>query len=234
MATITLVAPGGIKAALEKLIPRFEQASGHKVAPTFTSGGSAKAKTVAGEVFDVPIVQPPLDTVLGSGHVVARSETPVATVNVVVAVRSDVPKPDISTSAGVKRLLLSAQSVSCPSAERGAACGVSFDASLKKLGITDAMAPKMKAAPGGWGAIEMLARGEVEVGITFASENDPDPRVTVLGPMPRDISEPTGFVAFVHARSTAADAASSLVKFLSSRDAAGILEECGMVPAQAR
>jgi molybdate transport system substrate-binding protein len=234
MATITLVAPGGIKAALEKLIPRFEQASGHTVAPTFTSGGSAKAKTVAGEIFDVPIVQPPLDTVLASGHVVAKSETPVATVNVVVAVRSDVPKPDITTSAGVKRLLLDAQSVSCPSAERGAACGVSFDASLKKLGITDAMAPKMKVAPGGWGAIEMLARGEVEVGITFASENDPDPRVTVLGPMPRDISEPTGFVAFVHARSTAPDAASSLVKFLSSRDAVGILEECGMVPAQTR
>jgi molybdate transport system substrate-binding protein len=231
--TITLVAPGGIKAALERLIPEFERRTGLKVAPTFTSGGNAKAKTVEGELFDVPIVQPPLDAVRASGQVQTKSETPVATVSVVVAVRSDAPKPDISTSAGVKRLLLGAQSVSCPSAARGAACGVSFQASLDKLGITEAMAPKVKAAPGGWGAIEMLARGEVEIGITFASENDPDPRVTIVGAMPRDISEPTGFVAFVHARSQEPDAAAALVTFLSGPDAVPTFEACGMVPARA-
>ncbi len=129
----------------------------------------------------MPVVQPPLDSVLASGNVVAASEAPLATVSVVVAVRSDRPKPDISNGEAVKRLLLGAQTVACPSAARGAACGVSFDASLAKLGIAEAMAPKMKAAPSGWGAIEMLARGEVEIGITFASEMDPDPRVAVAG-----------------------------------------------------
>jgi molybdate transport system substrate-binding protein len=229
-AAITLVAPGGIRAALQRLIPVFEQQSGHKVTPTFTSGGSAKAKTVEGELFDVPIVQPPLDSVLASGHVVAESETPLATVSVVVAVRSGIPKPDISSGEAVKRLLLAAQSVACPSAARGAACGVSFDATLAKLGITEAMATKMKAAPGGWGAIEMLGRGEVEVGITFASEIDPDPNVELLGPLPRDISIPTGFVAFVNTRSKEPDAAAALIRFLSSPAAAKTFEECGMVP----
>ena len=228
---ITLVAPGGIRAALQKLIPEFEKRCGHTVTPTFTSGGSAKAKTVEGELFDVPVVQPPLDSVLASGNVVRTSETPLATVSVVIAVRSDVPKPDISTGEAVKRLLLGAQSVACPSAARGAACGVSFDASLAQLGITDAMAPKVKAAPGGWGAIEMLARGEVAVGITFNSEYDPDPRVQMLGPLPRAISVPTGFVAFVHARSKAPETAAALVKFLSSPEAAKTFEDCGMVPS---
>jgi ABC-type molybdate transport system substrate-binding protein len=78
----------------------------------------------------------------------------------------------------------------------------------------------------------MLARGEVEIGITFASEIDPDPRVALLGPLPRDISEPTGFVAFVHARSKEQNAAAVLVDFLSSADAAKIFEACGMVPAK--
>jgi len=233
MQELTLVAPGGIRAALQRLIPVFAERSGHRVAPTFTSGGNAKAKTVAGELFDVPIVQPPLDSVLASGHVRAESETPLATVNVIVAIRSGVPAPDISGGDGVKRLLLGAQSVACPSAARGAACGVSFDATLAQLGIAGAMAPKMKAAPGGWGAIEMLARGEVEVGITFASEIDPDPRVQVLGPLPRDISVPTGFVAFVNARSEAPEQAAALIRFLASPEAGKTFADCGMVPAPA-
>jgi molybdate transport system substrate-binding protein len=229
-AEITLVAPGGIRAALQQLLPAFARQSGHTVTPTFTSGGSAKAKTVDGELFDVPIVQPPLASVLASGNVLAASETALATVSVVVAVRSDIARPDISTGEAVKRLLLAAQTVACPSAARGAACGVSFDATLATLGITTAMAPKMRAAPGGWGAIEMLARGEVEIGITFASEIDPDPRVALLGALPRDISVPTGFTAFVHARSAVPDAAAALVAFLSAPDAAKTFEQFGMVP----
>lgn len=230
-AKISVVAPGGIRTALQQLIPLFEKQSGHKVTPTFTSGGTAKAKTVAGELFDVPIVQPPLDSVIASGHVRAETEAALATVSVVVAVRSGVARPDISTAEAVKRMLLAAQSVACPSAARGAACGVSFEATLAKLGIAETMAPKIKPAPGGWGAIEMLARGEVEVGITFASEFEADARVELLGPLPRDISEPTGFVAFVNARSKEPDAAAALVEFLSSPDAAKAFEESGMVPA---
>jgi molybdate transport system substrate-binding protein len=230
-AEITLVAPGGIRAALQQLIPAFERQTGHKVTPTFISGGAAKAKTVDGEMFDVPIVQPPLDTVIASGNVRTASETPLATVSVVVAIRAGLPPPDISSGEAVKRLLLGAQSVACPSAARGAACGVSFDATLATLGITEAMALKMRAAPGGWGAIEMLGRGEVEVGITFASEIDPDPNVQLLGPLPRAISTPTGFVAFVHARSQEPDAAAALVAFLSAPAAAKTFEDCGMVPS---
>ena len=231
MATITLVAPGGIRAALQQLIPLFEAASGHKVEPTFTSGGNAKAKTVEGALFDVPVVQPPLDSVRASGHVRRDSETPLATVSVVVAVPSAGPKPDIATGEAVKRLLLNAKSIACPSAERGAACGVSFNESLATLGITQAVAPKMKASQGGWGAVEMVAKGEVEIGITFASEQDPDPRVTILGALPREISEPTGLVAFVHARSTEADTAAAFLKFLRSPEAAKGFEANGMVPA---
>jgi molybdate transport system substrate-binding protein len=229
-AEITVVAPGGIRTALQKLIPVFERQTGHKVAPTFTSGGAAKAKTIDGELFDVPIVQPPLDGVVASGHVLANSETALATVSVVVAVRSGIPKPDIRSGEGVKRLLLAAQSVACPSAARGAACGVSFDATMAKLGIAEAMASKIKPAPSGWEAIAMLARGEVEIGVTFMSEIEADPRVELLGALPRDISVPTGFVAFVNARSKAPDAAAALVEFLASADAAKIFAECGMAP----
>src|SRR3979490_365747 len=98
---VTLVAPGGIRAAVEQMIPDFERKTGHKVKATFGSGGGTKAQVVKGDPFDVPIVQPPLPEVIASGHVVAASETPLAIVEVGIAVRTGAPKPDISTADAV-------------------------------------------------------------------------------------------------------------------------------------
>src|SRR5439155_6312149 len=95
---VTLIAPGGIRAAIEKLIPEFERKTGYKVKATFGSGGGTKQQVVRGEPFDVPIVQPPYPEVLASGHVLSSSETPLATAAVAVAVRKGNPKPAIPTA----------------------------------------------------------------------------------------------------------------------------------------
>src|SRR5262249_61374342 len=91
-AELTLIAAGGIRAALEELIPAFERATGHKVKATFGSGGGTKERIVKGEPFDVPVAQPPLDPVIASGHVAPQSETPLATVSIGLAVRAGAPK----------------------------------------------------------------------------------------------------------------------------------------------
>src|ERR1051325_9230509 len=111
---VTLIAPGGARAAVEKMIPAFEKQTGHKVKATFGSGVGTKQQVIRGEAFDVPIVQPPLMPVLDSGHVVKSSETPLATVAVGVAVRKGAAKPDVSTPEAVKRTLLAAKSISYP------------------------------------------------------------------------------------------------------------------------
>jgi len=229
---LTLVAPGGIRTALQHLIPGYEKASGNKVTASFVSGGATKQKIVDGELFDVPVIQPPYDAVLASGNIDAKSETPLATVSVVAAIRAGMPKPDISNGEALKKLLLSVASISCPSIARGAACGVSFEATLAKLGIKDAIVPKIVAAPSGWESVKMLGRGEVELGITFASENDPNPDVQMLGALPREVSVPTGFVGFIHARTAHREAAAALLKHFSSDEAAKIFRECGMTPGK--
>ncbi|HEY1267350.1 MAG TPA: substrate-binding domain-containing protein, partial [Candidatus Binatia bacterium] len=85
-AEITLIAPGGIRAAFEEILPAFERATGHKVKATFGSGGGTKERIVKGEPFDVPVAQPPFDPVIASGHVERQSETPLATVSIGLAV----------------------------------------------------------------------------------------------------------------------------------------------------
>ena len=228
---ITLIAPGGIRAAIEKLIPEFERVTGHKVKATFGSGGGTKQQVARGEPFDVPVVQPPYPEVLASGHVVADSATPLATVAVAVAVRKGERKPDISTPDAVKRMLLAARSIAYPDARGGAAAGVSFEDTLKKLGIADEMQPKIKRAQGGAGAMTMLAKGEVDIGLTFLSEIT-DPGVETVGILPREISTPTALVGFLSTHAKSPDAARALLRFLSSPDAAKAYIASGMKPGR--
>jgi molybdate transport system substrate-binding protein len=231
-AEITLIAPGGIRAAIEQMIPAFERKTGHKVQATFGSGGGTKARVVKGDPFDVPVVQPPLPEVIASGHVDAASETPLANVAVGVAVRTGAPKPDISSADAVKRMLLGAKAIAYPNAASGAAAGVSFNETLTRLGIAEEMKPKIRIAQGGRGAMELLAKGEVDIGLTFISEIITEPGVEVVGPLPRDISARTELVAFVAAHAKDPAAAKALVAYLSGPEAAKVYAERGMQPGR--
>ena len=228
---VTLIAPGGIRAAIEQLITGFERKTGHKVKATFGSGGGTKQQVVRGEAFDVPVVQPPYPEVLASGNVVASSATPLASVSVGVAVRQGAAKPDISTPDAVKRMLLAAKSISYPNEAGGAAAGVSFDETLKKLGIAEQMEPKIKRAQGGAGAMAAVAKGVVEIGLTFLSEMDL-PGIIVVGPLPREISTPTTLVGFVSSHAKDPAAAKALLEYLSSADAAAVYSAQGMQPGR--
>ena len=229
---ITLIGPGGIRAAGEQLITGFEKATGHKVKATFGSGGRTKQQVIKGEPFDVPIVQLPLEPVIASGHVIAASETLLATVAVGVAVRSGAPKPDISSADAVKRLLLGSKTIAYPNAATGAAAGASFNETLQKLGIADVMKSKIIIAQGGRGAMELLAKGEVDFGLTFISEIITEPGVEVVGPLPRDISTPTALVGFLSVHAKDREAANALLRYLSSPEAAKVYLQRGMQPGR--
>jgi molybdate transport system substrate-binding protein len=228
---ITLIAPGGIKAAVEQLIPGFEAKTGHKVKATFGSGLGTKKQVAAGEAFDVPIVQPPYPEVLASGNVVAGSATTLASVAVGVAVKQGAPKPDISTPDAVKRTFLAAKSIAYPDPSGGAAAGVSFDETLKKLGIAKEMEPRLKRAQGGAGAMAMAAKGEAEIGVTFLSEMN-EPGINIVGALPRDISTPTTLTGFVSSHAKDPAAAKALLEYLSSPAAAAVYKAQGMQPGR--
>src|SRR5579864_1487988 len=236
---VTLIAPGGIRAPIEQLIPSFEKKTGYKVNATFGSGGGTKQQVIRGDVFDVPIVQPPYPDVLASGNVVESTAAPLASVAVGVCVRQGAPKPDISTAEAVKKMLLSAKSIAIPDAALGAAAGVTINKMLKDMGIDDQIEPKLKrprgSGPGGSGGgnavASMVAKGEVEIGMTFYSEIN-DPGVFKVGMLPKEVSPRTALVGFVSAHSKNPEGAKALLQYISSPEAMKVYTEVGMVPGK--
>lgn len=236
---VTLIAPGGIRAPIEQLIPGFEKNTGYKVNATFGSGGGTKKQVINGDVFDVPIVQPPLPEVIASGNVVESTATPLASVAVGVAVKKGSPRPDISSAEAVKKMLLSAKSIVCPDAATGAAAGVSINEMLKRLGIDEQIEPKLTrphgTGPGGAGGgavvSAMVGRGEVEIGMTFISEMN-DPGIDIVGPLPREVLPWTPLVGFISTHSKNPEAAKALLQYLSSPEAVAAYNAAGMQPGK--
>ena len=236
---VTLIAPGGIRAPIEQLIPGFEKKTGYKVNATFGSGGGTKQQVVRGDVFDVPIVQPPLPDVLASGNVVESTATPLASVAVGIAVKKGAPKPDISSTEAVKKMLLSAKSIVCPDAATGAAAGVSINDMLKKLGIDEQVEPKLKrvrgTGPGGAGGgtmvSGMVAKGDAEIGMTFVSEMN-DPGIDIVGTLPKEVSPWTPLVGFISTHAKNPEAAKALLQYLSSPVATAAYKAAGMQPGK--
>jgi molybdate transport system substrate-binding protein len=228
---VTLIAPGGARAAVEALIPGFEKKTGYKVKATFGSGGGTHKQVVNGDAFDVPIVQPPYQDVIASGNVVKTTEKPLASVAVGVAVKQGAPKPDISSPDAVKKTFAAAKSISYPDPKGGAAAGVTVDEMFKKLGVTEQLQPKIKLAQGGAGAMKMVASGEAEIGMTFLSEME-EPGIDVVGPLPKSAAAPTVLVAFISAHAKNPDGAKALVDYLSSPEAAAVYKSQHMMPGK--
>src|ERR1041384_9134 len=118
---VTLIAPGGLRCPVDLIKPGFERKTGHVLKATIGAGGATHRQVVQGAPFDVPVVQPPYQDVIDSGNVIASSETPLATVSIIVVVRKGDAKPDISTADAVKRMLLAAKAISYPDGAAGTA-----------------------------------------------------------------------------------------------------------------
>ncbi|PYR75277.1 MAG: hypothetical protein DMF87_20840 [Acidobacteria bacterium] len=229
---VTLIAPGGLRCPVDVMKPGFEKKTGHVLKATIGAGGATHRQVVQGAPFDVPVVQPPYKDVIDSGNVIASTETPLATVGIVVVVKKGDRKPDISSADAVKRMLLSAKAISYPDGNGGlgGAAGVSFDNTQKKLGIYDQMQPKVKRVQG-VSLLELLKRGDIDYAITFASEVN-DPGVEVVGQLPRDISTPTALVGFISSHAKSPDAAKALLAYLSGPEGAAAYKTCAMTPGK--
>ncbi|MGA2892956.1 MAG: molybdate ABC transporter substrate-binding protein [Xanthobacteraceae bacterium] len=224
-AEIKVLASTAVKTVLEELAPQFEKATETKVVLTFAPAAVLKTQIDQGAAFEVAILTAPLsDGLAGEGKIDA-TRTTIAHAGIGVAIHKGAAKPDISTTEAFKRALLNAQSVGFTAA---GASGVYLKTMFDKLGIAEALKPKLKLLQGGAG--EAAATGEVEIGLTQISEILPYANAELVGPLPADIQSYTYFSAGVAAASKEADAAKAFIKFLTAPAALPVIKAKGMEP----
>jgi molybdate transport system substrate-binding protein len=232
MAEINVLCSGAFRAAFIALAPELESATGHKLATTWGASVGSSANSIPrrlerGEPADLVIMAgDALDRLVAQGRIVAGSRTDLASTGIAMAVRAGAPKPDIGSAAALEQALLRVGSIAISTS----ASGVYLRGLFQRLGIADALAPKLKVAEGE-PAGKLVARGEAEIGFQQMSELLPVRGIDIVGPLPPEIQETTLFAAGIAAAAQNADAARALVQFLTAPAAAAVIRRHGMEPA---
>ncbi|MEW6451718.1 MAG: substrate-binding domain-containing protein [Pseudomonadota bacterium] len=227
-AEIKVLSTQATEESYKELIPAFEKASGHKVTTIFTGTLDANKRLAAGETYDMIIMSAPsIEEHLKSGKLAAGSRVDLAKSGVAIAVPKGAPKPDISTTEAVKKLLLTAKSIGYSTGPSGNY----FLTLLDKLGVANEVKPKLKQTPTGVFVGTIIASREVEFGVQQVSELSHFPGIDYVGPLPADIQSYTMFSSGIVAGAKEAEAAKALVKFITSPAAAGAYKKRGMDPA---
>jgi len=233
-AELKVLSAIGMQSVMENLAPKFERATGHKVAISFATAGAIVKRVQGGDAPDVVIIpRQGIDTLVKDGKAAEDNVTVLARSGIVVVVRKGAAKPDISSPDALKRALLDAKSISYVDPASGGASGIHFAKVLDGLGIANEMKsktvypnPKTPAEVG-----VLVANGEAEIGIHLTQELISVAGIDVVGPLPGDLQNIVVFAAAIVADAGNAEASKAWVNFLRTPEAAIVIKAKGMEPA---
>ena len=224
-AQMTVLSSNGVREALVELIPRFEQATGHRVTVTWDGSLNIRKRIDSGEVVDL-VVMPAadVDALIASGGLTPGSRVDLAKSIIGVAARAGVAKPDISTGESLRRAMLGAASIIISSGPSG----VYLLELLEKQGILGTLRPRIRQLPSGQPVGEALARGEGDLGFQQVSELLHVKGITYVGPLPADIQKVTTFSGGIPRTAKDAAVARELLTFLRNPRNAVVLKKAGL------
>ena len=235
-ADVRVMISAGFHGVYSELGPAFERASGHRLVTTRgpSMGDSPEAipsRLTRGEAADVVILDGGAADELGKqGLVRADSKVELARSLIGMVVRAGAAKPDISSVEALRSTLLAARSIAYSDSGSGTYLSTTL---FPKLGIADEVAGKsrkVRGPPSGEPVAAVVARGEAEIGFQQVSELIHVPGITFVGALPAEVQPVTLFAAALASTVQQPQAASALIRFLASPEAAPAIAKAGLKP----
>jgi molybdate transport system substrate-binding protein len=226
-AEIKLFASGAVKDAYLELLPEFEKASSHKVTTAWSSTTDIQKRVAAGEVADLVILgNSGTEALISKGTLVASTRAVFARSGIYVAVRAGVSAPDISSADALKKSILAAKSVGYSEGASGSYLVGMF----QKLGIYDQVKSKASIAKANEPVGDKVVQGEAEIGFHQLSELIPVKGIQIVGPLPAELQYITVFSGALHSGAKEPEAASALIRFLTTPAAGQSIKKHGLEP----
>ncbi len=226
-AEIKVIAANALKDGYTELVAAFEKSSGHKVVTTWAGTENATKRVSDGEVYDLVIIgSRNIEQLIAAGKLATGSRADFAKTGVGIAVRAGLPKPDVSTIDAVKAAVLAAKSIVYSAGPSGAY----VEEMLKRMGVAERVASKVRRPSSGAEVAAILARGEADLGFAQLSEFLNLPGLVDLGPLPASIQNFTIYAVGLHVAAPSPDAAKALVKHLKAPEATSAIKKMSMEP----
>ena len=239
-ADVQVMISSGFHGVYSELAPAFERASGHHLITTRgpSMGDSPEAipaRLARGEAADVVILDGGVADELGKqGLVRSDSKVDFARSLIGMVVRSGAEKPDIGSVEAFRSTLLAAKSIAYSDSGSGTYLSTTL---FPKLGVAEQIAGKsrkVRGPPSGEPVAAVVARGETEIGFQQVSELIHVPGITFVGTIPAEVQPAIFFAGALTRTVRQPEAASALIRFLASPEAAPVISKAGLVPLSGR
>jgi molybdate transport system substrate-binding protein len=239
-ADVRVMISAGFHSVYSELAPAFERASGHHLVTTRgpsmgDSPESIPTRLARGEAADVVILDGGAADELGSkGLLRADSKVEFARSLIGMVVPAGAAKPDIGSVEAFRNTLLAAKSIAYSDSGSGTYLSTKLFA---RLGVAEQIAGKsrrVRGPPSGEPVAKVVARGEAEIGFQQVSELIHVEGVTFVGTIPAELQPGFSFAGALTNTVQQPEAASALIRFLASSEAAPAISKAGLLPPSPR
>ena len=233
-AQLNVLISGGFSGAYEQLLPEFERTSGIKVKTGSGASQGAGPQTIAAQLargvpIDVVILsREGLTELIAANRIMAGTDVDLAQVGLGVAIRSGMPKPDVSTVEAFKQIVLEARIVAVPASTSGIWLTTNL---FPRLGIADRI--DVRKTPRGSDAAAMVAAGSAALAVMPDSEIMCAPGVAFAGSLAPEIQFVQVFSAAAVAGTKQIEGSRQLIAYLASPRASEAIRNSGMEPLAA-
>lgn len=222
---LRVLAGAAYSSALSVLGPAFERSTGHKLKIRYEISDPTRRLLDSTENFDVYILPQGLfDYAIQRQKVDAATRIAITRVGLAVAVKADAPKPDISSAAGFKQMLLNAKSVTYP--PQGFV-GKQLEKIIDDFGIADAVKAKAKLQDKVGDVPKAVAAGNAEFGFAPQTILTAAHGIEVVGPFPGNLQSYLVYIGGVGSETHDAAAAKSFLATLTAPPAIAVLKNKG-------
>ena len=227
---LILLSAGALKAPVSQLLEQRSASLPH-VNASYATAGAIRDRLAKGEKPDVLILpSDDVQSLVANRIADSASRRALGETEVGIAVRAGATVPDISTREALRATLLAAKKVVIVDPAKGTS-GRLVEAMFNALGVADAMRDKTLKVDGGY-VVEVVARGDADLGLHQISEILPVKNVKLVGPLPGDLRRVTRYDAVIRVDSGNQGAAEELIGYLTSDAARMVIEESGFKPAR--
>jgi molybdate transport system substrate-binding protein len=199
-ATEIKVFTSAAPAAVEKaLAAKYSETTGNHVVLGIGTVRDIQEKLTGGETPDIVVLpSPALDELERAAKLRPGSRIDLARVGIGVVVREGAPLPDIASVDALRQTLLAAHSIAHPDPQGGGFAGAQIARMFTRLGIAEAIKPKVRLAYAFAGGVTQVASGEAEIGLFNISEILPVKGIALVGPLVPELQSYITFAAALH------------------------------------
>ena len=226
----TVFAAASMKTALDAIAAGWKAKTGKPLVISYGSSGTLAKQIEAGAPADLFISadQKWMDTLAKDGAIKPDTRKNLLGNALVLVAPAAASAPDMTIDKGVDLAgalgdgkLAVCTIASCPA-------GIYGKEALTKLGVWDAVSPKLAQADNVRAALLLVARGEAKYGIVYATDAKAEPKVKVVGTFPEASHTPIVYPVAITKDAKSPDVG-ALESYLSSPEAVRILEGQGFV-----